>query len=147
MSEERTAIRLSEDIIIPSCGYKTAGSVVTKEEAGASYEWLLKNDKGDLVGDQEAAKAVVPAVIHEDPVVSEEDKTEGDDGEVAKEQTLVVSEDDAAVIKTVKELLVQGKMHLKTIVQQTGFTEESVSPLLTEANGFRKNQQGWFSNI
>jgi hypothetical protein len=38
-------------------------------------------------------------------------------------------------------------MHLKTIVQQSGFTEEVVAPLLTEANGFRKNQQGWFSNI
>jgi len=150
---EKTAIKLDEEVIIPSCGYKAAGTVVTKAEAGDSYEWLLKNEKGHLVSDQVQSSAtkvtVGPEVVEDDDADQDVDgeSTVSDEGEVVNEQTPVVSEDDAAVIGTVKELLAQGKMHLKTIVQQTGFTEEVVSPLLTEANGFRKNQQGWFSNI
>jgi len=167
---EKTSIKLDQDVIIPSCGFKTAGSVVTKEDAGDSYEWLLKNKIGHMVGE----KRVVPvaAVLHapEDASPEPDESEEGDDKqdadvasetldpevdvesetndeeEVVNEQTPVTSE-DAAVIVAVKELLAQGKMHLKTIVQQSGLTEEVVAPLLTEANGFRKNQQGWFSNI
>jgi beta-phosphoglucomutase-like phosphatase (HAD superfamily) len=175
---EKTSIRLDQDIIIPSCGFRTAGTVVTKEEAGDSYEWLLRNEIGHLVGQKTTAPiaavvaneevdvpevdTIVQAIVEseitegdqEAEVTSEttvepegEIETETDDKEeVVNEQKPVASE-DAKVIVAVKELLAQGKMHLKTIVQQSGLTEEVVAPLLTEANGFRKNQQGWFSNI
>jgi hypothetical protein len=162
---EKTSIKMDQDIIIPSCGFRAAGTVVTKEEAGDSYEWLLKNEKGQLVSDNVSVVPADPAIltapkgktaVQVDPAGTDATETdtedegelaEGDEGSVTSEETPVVSEDDAAVIGTVKELLAQGKMHLKTIVQQTGFTEDVVSPLLTEVNGFRKNQQGWFSNI
>lgn len=163
---EKTSIKLDQDVIIPSCGFKTAGSVITKEDAGDSYEWLLKNEKGQLVSDN-VSVVVVPSgaqiltapkgktAVQVDPAGTDATETdtedegepaEGDDGSVTSEEIPVTSE-DAAVIVAVKELLTQGKMHLKTIVQQSGLTEEIVAPLLTEANGFRKNQQGWFSNI
>jgi hypothetical protein len=166
---EKTSIKLDQDVIIPSCGLKTAGTVISKQEAGDSYEWLLKNNMGHLVGQKTKVQVAQPVVESETTSDTEEldaddaddeeeaaadskasdsdDESETtDDGEVVNEQTPVTSE-DAAVIVAVKELLTQGKMHLKTIVQQSGFTEEVVAPLLTEANGFRKNQQGWFSNI
>lgn len=168
---EKTSIKLDQDVIIPSCGLKTAGTVISKQEAGDSYEWLLKNNIGHLVGQKTKVQVAQPVVESDEPTSDPEELDENDadddeadadaetsdsdedvesettdDGEVVNEQTPVTSE-DAAVIVAVKELLTQGKMHLKTIVQQSGFTEEVVSPLLTEANGFRKNQQGWFSNI
>jgi hypothetical protein len=54
---------------------------------------------------------------------------------------------DAEVVSIVRNVLTEGKLQLKTILSQTGLTEEAVIPVLTEANGFKRNQQGWYSNV
>jgi hypothetical protein len=58
-----------------------------------------------------------------------------------------LSEDQKSVLQAVKEHLSGGKARLETILLQTGLTEDVVTPVLTEANGFRRNQQGWWGLI
>lgn len=157
---EAKAILLHEDIIIPSCGTKRAGDIVTREEAGCSFQWLFDNQFGEPCDPDAKVKPVLP-VKAEEVVVAEvdsdgesddsDDESDGSDEESTESQSdteqPVASEADAEVIGILRTVLTEGKLQLKTILSQTGLTEEAVVPVLTEANGFKKNQQGWFSNI
>jgi len=158
MSEAK-AIKLHEDITIPSCGLKRAGQVVTREEAGCSFQWLFDNQFGeewDPAVPVPHAESEQADVAVGDDTVSEEtdgetDESSDSDDEASATDTVtespVVSEGDAEVIGIVRTALTEGKLQLKTILSQTGLTEEAVIPVLTEANGFKKNQQGWYSNV
>lgn len=158
MSEAK-AIKLHEDVIIPSCGLKHAGQVVTKEEAGCSFQWLFDNQFGEEWDPSVAVPHAEPEqtdIAIGDDTVSEETDEEADessdsDDEASATDTVTespaASEGDAEVIGIVRNALTEGKLQLKTILSQTGLTEEAVIPVLTEANGFKKNQQGWYSNV
>ena len=49
--------------------------------------------------------------------------------------------------EAIKAVLSAGKGRLADVVEKSGLTEEVVSALLTEANGFYKNQQGWYGTV
>lgn len=71
--------------------------------------------------------------------------SEADSDDVAKESEKVdTTLTPEQVIEKVKSILGDGKLQLKTIVRESGISEDVFSPLLTEANGFKKSQ-GWFS--
>lgn len=158
MSEAK-AIKLHEDIIIPSCGLKHAGEVVTKEEAGCSFQWLFDNQFGEECDPDMPVQHAEPEqsdIAVGDDAVSEEtdvtagESTDSDDEASASDtatETPVASEGDAEVIAIVRNALLEGKLQLKTILTQTGLTEEAVVPVLTKENGFTRNQQGWYSNV
>lgn len=159
MSEAK-AIKLHEDITIPSCGLKRAGQVVTREEAGCSFQWLFDNQFGEEwdpavpvphADPEQADVAVVDDAVSAETDGETDESSDSDDESSATdtvtESPVAESEVDVEVVTIVKAALAEGKLQLKTILAQTGLTEEAVVPMLTEANGFKKNQQGWFSII
>ena len=159
MSSEAKAILLHEDIIIPSCGTKRAGEVVTREEAGCSFQWLFENQYGEAIDPDLPRSNPEPEQVNVatgETTIAEETDAESDEssdsegeasGEKVAETESVAPEVDAEVVSIVRNVLTEGKLQLKTILSQTGLTEEAVTPVLTEANGFKRNQQGWYSNV
>lgn len=157
-------IRLSQDICIPSCGMKKARQVVSQVDCGDSWDWLVSNKVGQVLTEAEYAEAMAsPAPVQADEPDDDQDEDEGDDemegdetekpesSDVSSEASAEdvpaaepLSEGDKSVLDAVKSHLANGKAQLKTILLKTGLTEDVVGPVLTEANGIRKNQQGWY---
>lgn len=153
MSEAK-AILLHEDIIIPSCGMKYAGQVVTREEAGCSFQWLFDNEFGEECDPDTPARVIEPepedVAIGDSAIPEETDGStdESSDSDAESSATVTTESDvDVEVVGIVRTVLTEGKLQLKTILSQTGLTEEAVIPVLTEANGFKRNQQGWYSIV
>ena len=117
MADSEIAIQLLEDVIIPACGIKKAGDIVTASDCGDSWEWMLQRSRH---------KVVVPA---DDPADAPEVTTEVD------------------VVAKLKESIGDKKYRIDDIVERTGLTEDVVVSALTEANGFQKNQQGWWKVV
>lgn len=164
------SIKLLEPVIIASCGARNAGDVVTSEECGESWEWILDHINYEVVAEP-VAVVVTPPAEPVEPESTEEipaavvDSAEESPAEVvadvspeqdvtpdvvpdATETTeVVLNEGDAATVEAVKSVLVVGKSRLKDLLEKTGLTEEVVSPVLIEANGFYVNQQGWYGLV
>ena len=158
-------IRLLEPMIIPACGRRNAGDVVTPEDCGDSWEWILNNGRFEVVAD--AAPVEPDAVPETEPIADvvvepEVDATEvvpSGETEVVTDvvvepetvvtdtEPAVVSDADAQALEAIKAVLSAGKGRLADVVEKSGLTEEVVSALLTEANGFYKNQQGWYGTV
>lgn len=60
-------------------------------------------------------------------------------------ETEVPTETD--VVAKLKESIGDKKYRIDDIVERTGLTEDVVVAALTEANGFQKNQQGWWKVV
>lgn len=162
-------IRLNQDVCIPGTGTRKSRQVVSQADCGDSWQWLLDNRFGTVLNEAEFAAAVAvagpaPADESDEDVdddesddESEDEEAEGSETSPETEQTASpeveapsaepLSEDQAAVLQQVKEHLKTGKAQLKTILLETGLTEDVVAPVMTEANGIRKNQQGWYGLI
>lgn len=172
-------IRLLEPMIIPACGAKKAGTIVTPEECGESWEWILNHgrfevvstdvpvaepevdappelevvvdavvepevDATEVVQPVEPEAVVEPTEVVEPPVV--EPQVVEPETVVAETEPVVTSEESQA-LEAIKAVLSVGKGRLADVVEKSGLTEEVVSALLTEANGFYKNQQGWYGTV
>ena len=169
-------IRLNQDVCIPGTGTCKSRQVVSKADCGDSWQWLIDNRYGQVLSEAEYAAAIASPVSVQAEEVEAEDEDDEDDEEsegddvnasepeqpaeptgpetadgsnsVEPEKTAEpLSEDQQSVLKTVKEHLATGKSRLETILMQTGLTEDVVTPVLTEANGLRRNQQGWWGLI
>jgi len=166
-------IRLLEPMIIPACGRRNAGDVVTPEDCGESWEWILNHGRFEVVATD--VPVVEPAVVPEPEVVVDavvepeadatevvqpvEPETVAETTEVAdttvvepetvvtETEPVVVSDADSQALEAIKAVLSVGKGRLADVVEKSGLTEEVVSALLTEANGFYKNQQGWYGTV
>jgi len=162
-SEGCVSIKLLQEVIIAACGVKKRGDVVTAEDCGESWDWVLQHVAHEVVdGDQEPEEVVdTPVDTPADTPVDESDETSSDEDAVETDETAEVvdgdqepeevvdtpSEEAVDVLEKVKTLLADKKSRLDDIVEHTGLTEESVSAVLTEENGFHKNQQGWWGII
>lgn len=164
-------IRLNQDVCIPGTGTRKSRQVVSKADCGDSWQWLIDNRYGQVLNEAEYAAAIASTAPVQAEEVEDEDEQDDDDDESdaseseqstepaspapAVEQSPAepekvaepLSEDQQAVLQTVKDFLATGKARLETILMQTGLTEEVVTPVLTEANGLRRNQQGWWGLI
>lgn len=175
MADSEIAIQLLEDVIIPACGIKKAGDIVTASDCGDSWEWMLQRSRHKVV-----VPAEVPADAPEDAAdeVSEvadevttdvSDDVEADAGtesdsevetpadapvEVPADvpvdgaevpETEIATETD--VVAKLKESIGDKKYRIDDIVERTGLTEDVVVAAMTEANGFQKNQQGWWKVV
>ena len=141
---EKTHV-LMQDCIVSQFGRVQAGFELSEGDVDPStWAYLERNcmlkSIESIVADADANDAPKPVVPDEPSGESESE----DDEESETDSTV---SDDASVISAVRTLLSDGKMQLKTIGQKTGISEEVIAPLLTEANGFTKNQQGWFSLV
>lgn len=141
---EKTHV-LMQDCIVSQFGRVQAGFELSEGDVDPStWAYLERNGMlksiESIVADADANDAPAP-IVSEEP--SEQlGSADNEDGE-----TDSIVSDNTAVIDSVRKLLSEGKMQLKTIGQQIGIAEEIIAPLLTEANGFTKNQQGWFSLV
>jgi hypothetical protein len=145
---EKTHV-LMQDCIVSQFGRVQAGFEISQGDVDSlTWSYLERNGMlksiESIVADADANDSPAPVVSDEPPAQTgeESDPTGDEDSELDS----IVS-DDASVISAIKMLLSEGKMQLKTIGQQAGIAEEVIAPLLTEANGFTKNQQGWFSLV
>lgn len=153
------AIKLINNCIIAAIGECSAGEVFLKEDCGDSWDWLLEPHNRVAVG------------LNEDQYVEELEKAEADEELKAEEAGLVDTEQDEAVteetsvasesesgqeqasdvgtdlVDGLTTILREGKKHIKSLVEATGSTEEELIAVLTEANGFHKNQQGWWGCV
>lgn len=165
MADSEIAIRLLEDVIIPACGIKKAGDIVTASDCGDSWEWMLQrsrhkvvvpadapDDAPDDAADEvsEVADEVTTDVsddVEADAGVESEVETPAEGPADAPEvpETEVAGETDA--VAKIKEVLGEKKSRIDDIVEDTGLTEDVVVAALTEANGFQKNQQGWWKVV
>lgn len=170
-------IRLLEPMIIPACGERKVGDVVTPEDCGESWEWILNHGRfeyvtADVPGAEPEVVAppepevVVDPVVDPEPVVEPEaDATEvvqqtepeavvemtevvdPTETVVTETEPAVVADEESQALEAIKAVLSVGKGRLADVVEKSGLTEEVVSALLTEANGFYKNQQGWYGTV
>lgn len=169
-------IRLLEPMIISACGARKAGDVVTPKDCGDSWEWILNHGRFEAVAtdvpvvEHEVVAPLEPEVVPEPEVVATEvvqqvepetvvEPTEVVEPPVVEpqvvEQETVVTKTEPAVVadanlqalEAIKAVLSAGKGRLADVVEKSGLTEEVVSSLLTEANGFYKNQQGWYGTV
>ena len=163
-------IRLSQDVCIPGLGVRKSRQVVSQSDCGDSWQWLVDNRFGTVLSEADFAAAVEVPVPEASEDIDDEDQDEDGDDESDDEQTdnaessstetekpesgepeattaEPLTEDQASVLKQVKDHLATGKAQLKTILLETGLTEDVVAPVMTEANGIRKNQQGWYGLI
>ncbi len=166
MEDSEIAIRLLEDVIIPACGIKKAGDIVTASDCGDSWEWMLARSRHEVVSlddvptDVPADAAEVPADEPDEVAeVADEVTTDvSDDGETdpgAESESEVETPADAAevpgtetdAVAKIKEVLGEKKSRIDDICEDTGLTEDVVVAALTEANGFQKNQQGWWKVV
>lgn len=175
MADSEIAIQLLEDVIIPACGIKKAGDIVTASDCGDSWEWMLQRSRHKVVvpadapadatdevsevadevttdvsddvetdaGTESESEVETPVVVPADvpadaPVDVPADGTEVPETEVATETDVVAK---------LKESIGDKKYRIDDIVERTGLTEDVVVAALTEANGFQKNQQGWWKVV
>ena len=155
MAESEIAIRLLEDVIIPACGIKKAGDIVTASDCGDSWQWMLERSRHKVVSlDDVPADATdeVSQVADEattdvsDDVETDTDAESESEVDAAESSNTEVAGDTDAVAK-IKEVLGEKKSRIDDICEDTGLTEEVVVAALTEANGFQKNQQGWWKVV
>ena len=154
MAGSEIAIRLLEDVIIPACGVKKAGDIVTASDCGDSWEWMLARSRHKVVS-LDDVEPDVPADVTEvaDEVTTDvSDDVESDsaaDSEVeTPADTDVPAEVPATdVVAKIKEVLGEKKSRIDDICEDTGLSEDVVVAALTEANGFQKNQQGWWKIV
>ena len=155
MAESEIAIRLLEDVIIPACGIKKAGDIVTASDCGDSWQWMLERSRHKVVSlDDVPADATdeVSQVADEattdvsDDVETDTDAESESEVDAAESSKTEVAGDTDAVAK-IKEVLGEKKSRIDDICEDTGLTEEVVVAALTEANGFQKNQQGWWKVV
>lgn len=163
-------IRLLEPMIIAACGAKKVGDVLTPEDCGESWEWILDNGRFEVVTmdvpvvEPEVVAPPEPEVIADEvvepevvqpaepePVVEPTEVVEPQVVEpetvVAETEPAVVASEESQALEAIKAVLSVGKGRLADVVEKSGLTEEVVSALLTEANGFYKNQQGWYGTV
>ena len=142
------AIRLGEEVIIASCGVKKAGSVVTESECGESWQWILSQIPHEVLseGDVEAVEAAQESSV-EEPETTEVTTEVTPEAIETPAVPVLQTEEQSAAIDKLKTLLCDSKLRLNDIVEQSGVSEDIVSSVLTESNGFRKNQQGWWGLI
>lgn len=151
------SIKLLEPVIIASCGSKNAGDVVTADDCGESWEWVLDHINYEVVTEPVAPVDVPPAAdgdngeespvdviiaVQPEPIAVPDVVPDTIESPVA-----VLTEDETATVEAVKSVLASGKSRLKDLLEKTGLTEEVVSLVLTEANGFYVNQQGWYGLV
>ncbi len=167
-------IRLLEPMIISACGARKAGDVVTPKDCGDSWEWILNHGRFEAVAtdvpvvEHEVVAPLEPEVVPESAVVATEvvqpvepvepeavvEPTEVVEPQVVEPETVVtetepavVASEESQALEAIKAVLAVGKGRLADVVEKSGLTEEVVSALLTEANGFYKNQQGWYGTV
>ncbi len=168
------SIKLLEPVIIASCGAKNSGDVVTFEDCGESWNWIIDHVNHEVVAEPDAVEVtppaepseqetqpttVVDAVVEPEVVQPVEPEAVVEPTEVVEppfvEPQVVEPETEPAVVlgeesqalEAIKAVLAIGKGRLADVVEKSGLTEEVVSALLTEANGFYKNQQGWYGTV
>jgi len=155
MAESEIAIRLLEDVIIPACGIKKAGDIVTASDCGDSWQWMLERSRHKVVSlddvPADAADEVSEVADEATTDVSDDVETDTDaesesEVDAAESSNTEVAGDTDAVAK-IKEVLGEKKSRIDDICEDTGLTEEVVVAALTEANGFQKNQQGWWKVV
>lgn len=155
MAESEIAIRLLEDVIIPACGIKKAGDIVTASDCGDSWQWMLERSRHKVVSlddvPADAADEVSEVADEATTDVSDDVETDTDaesesEVDAAESSKTEVAGDTDAVAK-IKEVLGEKKSRIDDICEDTGLTEEVVVAALTEANGFQKNQQGWWKVV
>lgn len=170
MADSEIAIQLLEDMIIPACGIKKAGDIVTASDCGDSWQWMLERSRHKVVS-LDDVPADAPAEVSEVSEVADEvttdvsDDVETDsvaDADSEVETPVVVPVDvptdapeatetevavEADAVAKIKEVLGEKKSRIDDIVEDTGLTEDVVVAALTEANGFQKNQQGWWKVV
>ena len=170
MAESEIAIRLLEGVIIPACGVKNAGDIVTASDCGDSWEWMLQRSRHKVVVPADAPADAPEDATDEVSEVADEvttdvsDDVEADAGVESESEVetpvvvpAVVPADDPAdapevttevdVVAKLKESIGDKKYRIDDIVERTGLTEDVVVAALTEANGFQKNQQGWWKVV
>jgi hypothetical protein len=135
---------IMQDCIISQFGKVSAGFEISESDVDPNtWKYLERNGMvksvDSIVADADANEAAVSDVAETSTTAETDGESESTDGES--------SEPDEGIIMAVKQHLTEGKLQLKTLVQQTGISEDVLVPLLTEENGFSKNQQGWFSLI
>lgn len=151
MAESEISIRLLEDVIIPACGVKKAGDIVTASDCGDSWEWMLQRSRHEVVNPDELPDDV-PEVADEvttdvsDDVETDTDPESDSEVETPADAADVPGTETDAVAK-IKEVLGEKKSRIDDICEDTGLSEDVVVAALTEANGFQKNQQGWWKII
>ncbi len=128
MSDSEKTHVLVQDCIISRFGKVEAGFAISESDVD-SVTWSYLN-RNNMV------KSIASIISDADA----NDVTEAN-AKVTTEKT------PEEMIETVKSIIGDGKAQMKTIVQKSGISEDVIAPLLTEANGFTKNQQGWFSKI
>lgn len=159
MAESEIAIRLLEDVIIPACGIKKAGDIVTASDCGDSWEWMLQRSRHKVVSLDDVpadatdevsevadeATADVSDDVETDTDTDAESDSESEVDAAESSETEVAGDTDA--VAKIKEVLGEKKSRIDDICEDTGLTEEVVVAALTEANGFQKNQQGWWKVV
>ncbi len=144
MADSEKTHLIMQDCIISQFGKVSAGFEISESDVDPNtWKYLERNGMvksvDSIVADADANEAAVSDVAETSTTAETDGESESTDGES--------SEPDEGIIMAVKQHLTEGKLQLKTLVQQTGISEDVLVPLLTEENGFSKNQQGWFSLI
>lgn len=171
MADSEIAIQLLEDVIIPACGIKKAGDIVTASDCGDSWEWMLQRSRHKVVVPADAPADATDEVseVADEVTTDVSDDVETDAGtesESEVETPVVVPADvptdvsadgaevpetevatETDVVAKLKESIGDKKYRIDDIVERTGLTEDVVVAALTEANGFQKNQQGWWKVV
>ena len=142
-SSEKTHL-IMQDCIISQFGKVSAGFEISESDVDPNtWTYLERNGMvksvDSIVADADANEAPVNDADESSSVSENDGESESTEGES--------SLPGEGIILAVKQHLSEGKLQLKTLVQQTGISEDVLVPLLTEENGFSKNQQGWFSLI
>ena len=142
----------------PACGIKKAGDIVTASDCGDSWEWMLTRSRHKVVSlddvEADAPEATGEVAVEVTGEVTDEVATDvSDDVETETDsepevETPADTEVPATdVVAKIKEVLGEKKSRIDDICEDTGLTEEVVVAALTEANGFQKNQQGWWKVV
>ena len=149
MADSEIAIRLLEDVIIPACGVKKIGDIVTASDCGDSWEWMLQRSRHEVVNPDDVPDDVPEVADEVTADVSDDVETAAvPDSEVetpADSADVPATETDA--VAKIKEVLGEKKSRIDDICEDTGLSEDVVVAALTEANGFQKNQQGWWKIV
>jgi len=168
---EIIGVKLHTEVIIPAIGVCPAGTLLSRDQCADSWLWLLDGRNNVAIPctaeDMErhvqvaeamaAAKAEAP--LESSEVVAPESDSEVIEGESATEVVepsgdTPVTEDASGepgsevpeneMVAKLTEILTEGKKRMDVLMTATGFGEDVLTAVLTEANGFSKNQQGWW---
>ena len=153
MADSEIAIRLLEDVIIPACGVKKIGDIVTASDCGDSWEWMLARSRHKVVSPDDVSEEV-PEVSYETPADASDDvqpdpgaESESEVSDETPADAVEVPETETDAVAKIKEVLGEKKSRVDDICEDTGLAEDVVVAALTEANGFQKNQQGWWKVV